>query len=77
MAANSARAASRSSTISWAITSGGGRLSMSSSEEKVSPEQPILEARDGRCDLLATRKRQNQKSVASESNLIPLFAGAS
>jgi hypothetical protein len=42
IAANSFSAASRSSTISWAITSGGGRLSMSSSESSRSQTRSRL-----------------------------------
>ena len=45
--------------------------------EKIVPEQAIIEARNARCDLGATQKHQERKSVASESNVIPLFAGVS
>jgi integrase len=45
--------------------------------EKIVPEQAIFEARNVRCDLGATQKRRRGEIVASESNVIPLFAGAS
>ena len=42
--------------------------------ERVNVEEAIRKARNARCDLGATSQRRH---VALESNVIPLFAGAS